>query len=171
MKKLSLFASLGLAAAVGMTAPAYAENDGLEVGVLTCNVVPGSRINLLVRSTADVVCEFENDNVTETYVGETGIALGLDLSFRENETIAFTVIAATSDTTPGGHALAGQFVGGEISAAAGFGLGAKALVGGGDKSFGLQPLAVETSTGIGISGGLGFLYLEPHRANSVSYAD
>ena len=27
---------------------------GIEIGVLTCSVVPGSRVNLLIRSTADV---------------------------------------------------------------------------------------------------------------------
>jgi hypothetical protein len=34
------------------------------------------------------------------------------------------------------------------------------LIGGGAKNIGLQPLALETSTGIGVAGGLGFLYIE-----------
>ena len=92
---------------------------------------------------------------------ETGIALGLDLSFRSNEKMVFTVFAATDDVRPGAKALGGKYVGGQVSAAAGLGLGAKALVGGGAKNIGLQPLALETSTGIGIAGGLGFLYIEP----------
>jgi len=129
--------------------------------VLTCNVVPGSRVNLLIRSTADVECTYENGGVTEDYRGETGIALGLDLSFRSNEKMVFTVFAATDDVRPGAKALGGKYVGGQVSAAAGLGLGAKALVGGGAKNIGLQPLALETSTGIGIAGGLGFLYIEP----------
>lgn len=133
---------------------------GIEVGVLHCTVVPGSRVNLLIRSTADVECTYENDGQTEIYKGETGIALGLDLSFRSNERMAFTVIAASQDVGPGAQALSGKYVGGQVSAAAGLGLGAKALVGGGAKNIGLQPLAIETSTGLGISGGLGFLYLE-----------
>ncbi len=134
---------------------------GIEVGVLTCNVVPGSRVNLLIRSTADVECTYENGGVSEEYRGETGIALGLDLSFRSNEKMVFTVFAATDDVRPGAKALGGKYVGGQVSAAAGLGLGAKALVGGGAKNIGLQPLALETSTGIGIAGGLGFLYIEP----------
>lgn len=134
---------------------------GIEVGVLSCNVVPGSRVNLLIRSTADVECTYENGGVTEEYRGETGIALGLDLSFRSNEKMVFTVFAATDDVRPGAKALGGKYVGGQVSAAAGLGLGAKALVGGGAKNIGLQPLALETSTGIGIAGGLGFLYIEP----------
>ena len=59
--------------------------SGIEVELLTCNVIPGSRVNLLTRSTADVECAYENNGVTEEYHGETGIALGLDLSIRSNE--------------------------------------------------------------------------------------
>lgn len=145
----------------GLYSATAAAEGGIEVGVLTCNVVPGSRVNLLIRSTADVECTYENGGVTEGYHGETGIALGLDLSFRTNEKMIFTVFAATDDVRPGAKALGGKYVGGQVSAAAGLGLGAKALVGGGAKNIGLQPLALETSTGIGIAGGLGFLYIEP----------
>jgi len=134
---------------------------GIKVGLLTCNVVPGSRVNLIIRSTADVECVFENNGVSEEYHGETGIALGLDLSFRSNERMTFAVIAAADDVSPGAKALGGKYIGGQVSAAAGIGLGAKALIGGGAKSVGLQPLALETSTGIGVAGGLAFLYIEP----------
>ncbi|MFT4583952.1 MAG: hypothetical protein ACI915_001703 [Gammaproteobacteria bacterium] len=133
---------------------------GIQVGLLTCTTVPGSRVNLLIRSTADVECLYENNGVTEQYHGETGIALGLDLSIRANEKMAFTVIAFSDDIGPGSKALGGKYVGGQISAAAGLGIGAKALIGGGAKNIGLQPLALETSTGIGVAGGLGFLYIE-----------
>ena len=136
------------------------EEAGVELGVLKCKVVPGSRVNLIIRSTADVVCEFNNNGTIEKYKGETGIGLGLDLSFKSDEQMAFSVISATSDTTAGAYALAGKYVGGELSAAAGVGLGAKALVGVGEKSFSLQPIALETSKGVGVSGGLGFLYIE-----------
>ncbi len=139
---------------------AHAES-GIEVGVLTCSVVPGSRINLLIRSTADVKCVYAKGGSTEEYVGETGIALGLDLSFKSDEKMAFTVFAASEDVSPGAKALGGRYVGGELSAAAGLGLGAKALVGGGSKSIGLQPLVLETSKGVGASGGLSFLYIQP----------
>lgn len=133
---------------------------GMQVGVLECTVVPGSRVNLLIRSTADVNCTFDNKGTVEHYVGETGIGLGLDLSFRKNEMMHFAVIAASDDVNPGGHALAGKYVGGEATATAGVGLGAKALVGGGNKNFSLQPIAVETNKGLGASAGLSFLYIE-----------
>jgi len=133
---------------------------GVQVGVLECKVVPGSRVNLLIRSTADVDCTFDNQGTVERYAGETGIGLGLDLSFRSDEMMHFAVIAASNDVNPGGHALAGKYVGGEATATAGVGLGAKALVGGGSKNFSLQPLALETNKGLGASAGLSFLYIE-----------
>lgn len=133
---------------------------GIEAGLLTCTVVPGSRVNLLVRSTADVKCSYTKGGASEEYSGETGIALGLDLSFKHNERMVFSVFAATQNITPGTWALAGRYIGGEVSAAAGLGLGAKALFGGGARNIGLQPIALESSTGLGASGGLSFLYLE-----------
>ncbi len=159
--KLATLQTLIIAGILSVLYSANAAADGgIEIGLLTCNVVPGSRVNLLIRSTADVECVFENNGITEEYHGETGIALGLDLSIRSNEKMAFTVIAIASDIGPGAKALGGKYVGGQVSAAAGLGLGAKALIGGGAKNIGLQPLALETSTGIGIAGGLGFLYIE-----------
>ena len=160
MKLIKLTAIFGLALGTIISSHQALAEGGIEVGILHCSVVPGSRVNLLIRSTADVECTFENDGETELYKGETGIALGLDLSFRSNERMAFTVIAASEDVRPGAKALGGKYVGGQVSAAAGLGLGAKALVGGGAKNIGLQPLAIETSSGIGIAGGLGFLYIE-----------
>ena len=138
-----------------------AQQPGLEVGLLTCSVVPGSRVNLVVRSTADVICQYTKGGAAENYIGETGIALGIDLSFRQDEKMAFTVLSASADIAPGSNALAGKYVGGEISAAAGLGLGAKALFGGGAKNVDLQPVALASSKGLGASGGLSFLYIEP----------
>ena len=159
--KLGTFHTLLIAGLMTLLGSTHAiAAGGIEVGLLTCNVVPGSRVNLLIRSTADVECVFENNGFTEEYHGETGIALGLDLSIRANEKMAFTVIAATDGVGPGAKALGGKYVGGQVSAAAGLGIGAKALIGGGSKNIGLQPLALESSTGIGVAGGLGFLYIE-----------
>lgn len=161
MKSGNVLALILATACLAVPVSAVHAQGGLEVGVLTCSVVPGTRLNLLIRSTADVKCVYAKGGEIEEYVGETGIALGLDLSFKQNEKLAFTVIAASEDVRPGAKALGGKYVGGELSAAVGLGLGAKALVGGGAKNIGLQPLALETSTGIGASGGLSFLYIEP----------
>lgn len=138
-----------------------AQDAGVQAGVLKCETIEGSRLNLIIRSTADVRCTYDNQGTVENYRGETGIALGLDLSFKTNETMHFAVIAASSDTTPGSYALAGRYVGGELNAAAGVGLGARGLVSAGNSSFSLQPIAINTAEGLGVSGGLSFLYLEP----------
>ena len=136
------------------------QQSGIQVGIITCAVIPNSRVNLLIRSTADFECVYENQGTTEKYIGDTGIALGLDLSFKQNEKFAFTVFAASADVQPGAHALAGKYVGGTLGASAGVGLSASALIGGGAKNISLQPLALGTNTGIGASGGIGFLYIE-----------
>lgn len=158
IKNISYLASLLIIATFAQSA--MADSKGLELGILKCTVVPGSRVNLLIRSTADVNCEFNNGGTIERYKGETGIGLGLDLSFKSDEEMHFSVISANSDVTPGSYSLAGKYVGGELNAAAGVGLGAKALVGGSNDNFSLQPLALETSKGLGASGGLSFLYIE-----------
>jgi len=166
MKKysfLSFFAaSFGLILTMG-NVTADDGDAGFEVGVLQCSVIPGSRINLLIHSTADIECTFDNAGTIEHYVGETGIGLGLDLSFKTDEQMFFTVLAATGDTRPGAYSLAGKYAGAAAAAAVGVGIGAKVLVGGGENNFSLQPLALESHKGLGASAGLGFLYIEPAR--------
>jgi hypothetical protein len=161
---MTKFKSALLAATIAaVTLPSQmstAATQGIQVGVLTCAVVPGSRMNLLVHSSADVECVYENHGKTESYRGETGIAIGLDAHFRANEKFAFAVVAASSDVTPGAMALAGRYVGGTLGASAGVGVTASALVGGGAKNVSLQPLALGAQTGVGASGGIGFLNLE-----------
>ena len=115
---------------------------------------------MIVRSTADVNCVFEDGNGrSENYRGESGIALGLDLSFKSKETFAFAVLS-TATTSAGSHSLAGKYVGGKATATAGVGLGAAALVGGNNDQFGLNPIAVGSNEGLGVSAGIGFLYIE-----------
>lgn len=158
--KAGLLTATLLAAMAGGPA-ASAADSGIQVGILTCESIPGTRTNLLVHSTVQVDCVYKRGDSTERYKGETGIGLGIDLNIGRNEKIAFTVISASSDLRPGSGALAGKYYGGKASATAGIGVGAAALVGGGDKNISLQPLALETSTGVGVAGGLGYLYLQP----------
>mgnify|MGYP001583643364 CR=1 FL=1 len=99
MKVQQVIKSLALASVLSLVmgggAATAEETAGLQIGLIKCTVVPGSRVNLLIRSTADVQCTWEYAGAVEKYTGETGIALGLDLSFKDNESIAFTVIAAS----------------------------------------------------------------------------
>lgn len=152
-----------LTAVLAIALPLAAAADSVRVGILECQTIEGSRVNLLVRSTADVTCVFEDsDGRSERYRGETGIALGLDLSFESNENFAFAVIS-TATTSAGNHSLAGKYVGGKATASAGVGLGAAALIGGNNDQFGLNPIAIGSTEGVGVSAGIGFLYIEPDK--------
>ncbi len=146
---------------LGLPIPDAMARGGIEIGVLTCNSVDGTRRNLLIHSTVDVRCVFKTPAGQESYTGETGIGLGVDLNWNRSETTHFVVLGGTSDTRLGAHSLAGAYVGGKASATFGVGAGVGALIGGGSKNISLQPLALEGSTGLGVAGGLGYLILKP----------
>jgi hypothetical protein len=168
-------ASALLAATVLLATPAVAQDNAIEknpaeksdrrveIGALTCTVLPNTRRNYIVRSTAQVDCVFKPlKGEKEQYVGVTGIQLGLDLSVRENEKLRFAVVDSrkVEDTRPV-NALAGKYFGASASASVTYGIGAAALVGGSRKELALVPLSVETIRGLGVSAGVGYLYLEP----------
>ncbi len=148
---------------LGLPSPDATARSGIEIGVLSCNSVAGTRRNLLIHSTVDVRCVFKTAEGEETYSGETGIGLGVDLNWNRTETTHFMVLGGTSDARLGAHSLAGTYVGGKASVTFGVGAGAGALVGGGAKNISLQPLAIEGSSGLGVAGGLGYLILKPGR--------
>jgi len=132
---------------------------GTEIGILTCKTVPDSTVNLVIHSTASVRCNYVSTDGSgvEHYVGETGVGFGIDLSYKRESTIAYSVFAL--DTKQGSHKMAGKYVGVGATATLGAGLGAHALIGGSDNSISLRP-ALEGSTGIGVSGGFTYLYLQ-----------
>ncbi len=161
VRAISIVLLAGFAAA-GLSAPASAQT-GVRIGYLACEAVPGTRFNLLIMSSVDVKCVFNDVNGRERYRGETGIALGADLNLKGMEKINFAVLAGTSDYKIGSNALAGKYFGAKASASAGIGAGAAVLLGGGSKNFTLQPLAIEGNIGLGAAAGLGYLYLEPEQ--------
>lgn len=168
MRNLSLALALVMAwglLALTVAAQAQTGGPGIKVGVLKCDQVPGSGVNLLIHSTVQVTCLYTSvtGERQAIYKGETGIGLGIDLNWNKSETIAFTVFGASMDTGPGKHPLAGKYLGVRASVAIGIGLGAQVLVGGGRGQFTLQPLAIEQTKGFGVAAGLGYLYLEPAR--------
>ncbi len=152
---------LALMAVLLVTVPAYAGNStaGTKIGVLTCDAVPESGLNLLIHSTVDVECKFESTDGSgvEHYVGETGVGFGIDLKFDRTKQLVFAVFAA--DVVKGNHKLAGKYGGAGASASLGVGVGAQVLVGGSNKSISLQPV-IEGSTGVGVSAGLTYLFLQ-----------
>ncbi len=134
-----------------------------DLGVLTCKYVSKSRVALEVRSTADIKCSIKYaGGEVERYKGESGIANGLDLSFKGNDRFAFSVISSSS-VTPGQHSLTGKYFGSKVAATESARLGSAGLVGGYADRIGLNPVAIGKSNGVGIAAGIGFLYIEPDR--------
>ena len=143
------------------SAPVALAQGAVEIGILSCRSVPGTHRNLVFNSAVEVRCVFNNLDGQEIYKGMTGISLGMDLNRSRSETIQFAVLSGTTDARIGSYALAGKYFGSKASATFSVGGGASALIGVGPKTISLLPLALESSTGWGLAGGLGYLYLEP----------
>jgi len=162
-KLINLTLASILALTVILASPMTVAESGAKFGTLTCKPIQGTKVFLLIHSSVDVKCEYKDGKVTENYKGETGIGLGIDLNWKTSETVVWQVLAPSSDVSPGNYALSGKYFGAKAEVTAGVGLQANALIGGGDKSFTLQPLSLGAQTGFGAAGGLGYLYLEPDK--------
>lgn len=152
LKTLSRTVSLtACAAALAVALPATAdEKGGIEIGTLTCHQT--DRTNLVLWSEAKYTCTFTSlTGEDEVYDGEID-KIGVDLTVQKIESMSWTVLAPTDNAEPG--ALDGLYVGASVDAAAGVGVGARALVGGGEKSFALQPVALTGETGVGLAAGI-----------------
>lgn len=159
---IKIFTSL-LASIVLVCLPftvANADDAKGEIGVVTCKYIPGSKVNLLIHSSASFNCVFDHGGVQEAYNGEAGIGLGLDLQWTDQSTMAYTVMASTGQSIDWSTALNGTYTGGKASAAFGVQLGAAALIGGSNDSIALVPLALEGGTGLGAAAGIGYLSLQ-----------
>lgn len=151
-KKLALGAVL-LAASSLLVGPAQA--GGVKVGVLTCAVDPGW--GYVIVSSKALNCNYvPNDGLGERYFG-TITKVGVDLGYTAGGTIVWNVIAPASDLGPG--AIEGKYGGATAQATVGIGLGANVLVGGFDKSIALQPVSIESTTGLNIAAGVGAMNL------------
>ena len=134
------------------------DTRAVKIGVLTCESVPGSHFSMLVHSSMDFECVIPHAGIQDRYRAQAGVALGVDTHWRKSETLRFSVFA-THAGEPAGF-LAGRFVGARASATLGVGGGAKVLVGGGERHITLKPIALSTSSGVGVSAGLAHLTLE-----------
>ena len=116
---IKIFTSL-LASIVLVCLPftvANADDAKGEIGVVTCKYIPGSKVNLLIHSSASFNCVFDHGGVQEAYNGEAGIGLGLDLQWTDQSTMAYTVMASTGQSIDWSTALNGTYTGGKASAA------------------------------------------------------
>lgn len=161
---LSVICCAGLAAGIATSVGATSERT-IELGTLECEVLPETRRNYVLRSTAEVNCLFKSSTgAADYYEGETGIRLGIDLSIKEKDKLRFVVVSSHEvGEVPPGFSLKGKYFGPSTAASLTYGVGISALIGGSKGEISLQPIGVETTRGLGISAGLGYLYLEPGR--------
>ncbi len=128
-----------------------------QIGLLECNVAPG--VGLIITSRRALACRFSRHHrPTDYYVG-TITHYGLSIGVTTGGRITWGVFAATGEV--GHRALAGDYAGASANVTVGLGLGANALVGGNAGSIGLQPLSINTQTGLNITAGITGLTLEP----------
>ena len=145
-----------------LVSPAFAQvpppPPGLKVGSLGCTMSP--TIGLIFGAIQTISCVFTPDGPypPEAYVGTFG-TLGVDVGVVAAGGLAWGVYNGTSG--PLVHALAGTYVGGSASAAAGLGAGVNVLFGGSNRTIALQPISVEGEAGLNVEAGISTLVLKP----------
>jgi hypothetical protein len=137
------------AGALALDIPAQAQ--GLQVGVLTCNVASG--FGFVFGSSRAINCTFspKGGGPPQHYVG-TIDKFGVDIGYLQGGVIVWTVLAPSANLAPG--ALSGTYTGATGSATVGVGLGANVLVGGSGSSIALQPVSIEGTTGLNVAAGI-----------------
>lgn len=135
---------------------AHANEAGVNVGVLKCNVESG--FSFVFGSTRDVQCDYSPTagGQAASYAGQIK-KYGVDIGYVENGVMIWAVLAPSEDMKA--SALAGTYAGATADVALGAGVGAKVLVGGGN-SITLQPLSISGAEGVNIAAGLAALQLD-----------
>jgi hypothetical protein len=152
MKRHTAALVLSLSAAFSVV-PSRAQKGGVELGVLDCLIAGGT--GFIFGSTKDVSCTFEPANkefAPETYFGVVN-KFGLDIGYTESTAMTWAVLASNSNIYAPG-ALAGDYVGASAEVTAAVGAGANLLVGGSGQTFTLQPLSIQTQTGLNLALGV-----------------
>jgi Protein of unknown function (DUF992) len=133
--------------------PAAAAQGGVELGVLDCSI--GAGTGFIIGSKKDLHCTFKPAGKTfapENYFGSVR-KWGIDIGSTKQGVMSWLVLApSTNIYAPGG--LAGDYVGASAEATAAVGAGANLLVGGMNGTFALQPLSVQTQTGLNVAVGV-----------------
>jgi hypothetical protein len=133
--------------------PAFAQQA--KVGTLRCEVSGG--LGMIITSAKEMRCIFTSARgFRERYYG-TIRKFGLDIGATQRGFMTWAVFAPTEGPRRG--ALAGEYGGADASVTVGAGVGANALVGGSDRSIMLQPLSVQTQTGLDFAAGVASLRL------------
>lgn len=150
MRKILATTLFAMAAA---TLPAVAQQTGVELGVLDCSI--GGGTGFIIGSKKDLHCTFNSANETfapENYFGVVS-KWGLDIGSTDGAVMSWVVLAPNLNIYAPG-ALAGDYYGASAEVTASVGAGANLLVGGLGSTFTLQPLSVQTQTGLNLALGV-----------------
>ena len=151
----------GLSVAAGALICGLAAAPGVAlagpVGQLVCNV--GGGAGFVITSSKALNCRYTPANGAESqhYVG-TIRKFGLDLGASGPGTLTWGVVSLGGAVGPG--SLSGTYAGASASASVGAGVGANALVGGNNGGVTLQPVSVESTSGLNVAAGVSELALE-----------
>jgi hypothetical protein len=151
MLKFGLGRAASGACLLALLAPASAF-AGDRVGTLQCRLA-GNSISVVVEN-QQMDCIYRDDAegaIPAHYIGAL-TKVGANLTINGPGVLAWGVVAATDHIGPG--ALAGAYMGPEVSAKVGVGGGGAILVGGSDNTFSLQPFSVEAGAGVGWTAGV-----------------
>ena len=142
---------------LGAPAAFSQKNEGVRVGVLTCNVEGGA--GFIFGSSKELRCHFKSsDGRDERYSGAIN-KFGLDIGVTGPAVMTWAVLSPTDNVGRG--ALSGNYVGASAGASVGVGAGANVLIGGNDDTISLQPLSVQSQTGLNAALAVSELVLEP----------
>ncbi|WP_165350108.1 MULTISPECIES: DUF992 domain-containing protein [unclassified Mesorhizobium] len=140
-------------ALVALAGEAWTQNGGVELGVLDCAI--GGGTGFIFGSSKDLSCTFTPADTTfapEAYFGAVN-KYGLDIGTTSQSIMRWLVLAPLKNVYAPG-ALAGDYVGASAELTAAVGAGANLLAGGSGQAFTLQPLSVQTQTGVNIAIGV-----------------
>ena len=146
---------VGAALALACAMVPHAASAG-PVGQLTCNVSGGA--GFIITSSHALNCQYlpADGARPQHYIGTIG-RFGLDIGMTGQGRLTWGVVSAGGPIGTG--SLAGSYAGGSASATVGVGVGANALVGA-NGSITLQPVSVQTQSGLDIAAGVGTMTLE-----------
>ncbi|WP_137932865.1 DUF992 domain-containing protein [Mesorhizobium comanense] len=132
---------------------ARAQDRGVELGTLECAISGGT--GFIFGSSKDLSCTFTPADKTfapEAYFGAVN-KYGLDIGTTRQAVMRWLVLTPLKNIYAPG-ALAGDYIGASAEVTAAVGAGANLLVGGSSEAFTLQPLSVQTQTGVNLAIGV-----------------
>jgi hypothetical protein len=155
MRKFTKFAASFAAMALCGPAAAAQINGRVQAGTLSCDISGG--LGLIIASQQTLNCAFTPSipGPPEFYAG-TLTKIGFEFGITTGGVMIWVVYAPTS--RPAG-ALAGSYAGPSAEASVMAGVGANVLIGGSFRTIELQPIAVQSQTGLNIAAGIAGLQL------------